>query len=60
MLWLAHKCTDFKHRSFAIRVLGVARFWRVVRLLRDSVAQIEESHQETLQLLEEQGIAMTI
>ena len=40
--------------SLAIRVLGVARFWRVVRLLRDSVAQIEESHQETLQLLEEQ------
>ena len=42
------------YESVAVKLLGIGRFWRMIRLVRDSIAQIEESHQETLQLLEEQ------
>ena len=42
------------YESLAVRLLGIGRFWRLIRLIRDFIAQIEESHQETLQLLEEQ------
>jgi hypothetical protein len=42
------------HESIAVRLLGLFRFWRVVRLMRDMVAQIEEAHSETIGLLEEE------
>jgi hypothetical protein len=51
-------CTQFfmsaAYGSIAVRLLGVFRFWRVVRLSRDMVAQIESAHTETLSLLEEE------